>query len=62
VGTEALSMFVQYGMEELELHKISLEVYSFNPRAERVYQKIGFKLEGVKREDFIYNQEYIVLK
>lgn len=61
-GTEALSMFIQYGMEELGLHKISLEVYSFNPRAERVYQKVGFKLEGIKREDFLYNQEYIDTK
>jgi RimJ/RimL family protein N-acetyltransferase len=62
VGTEALSMFIQYGIEELELHKISLEVYSFNPRAERVYQKVGFKLEGIKREEFIYNQEYFDTK
>lgn len=62
VGTEAISMFIQYGMEELELHKISLEVFSFNPRAERAYQKVGFKLEGIKREDFIYNQEYIDTK
>lgn len=62
VGTEAVSMFIQYGMEELELHKISLEVYSFNPRAERVYQKAGFKLEGIKREEFLYNQEYFDTK
>ncbi len=62
VGTEAISMFIQYGMEELELHKISLEVFSFNSRAERVYQKVGFKLEGIKREDFLYNQEYIDTK
>lgn len=62
VGTEAISMFIQYGMEELELHKISLEVYSFNPRAERVYQKVGFKLEGIKREEFLYNQEYFDIK
>lgn len=62
VGTEAVSMFIQYGMEKLELHKISLEVYSFNPRAERVYQKVGFNLEGIKREEFIYNHEYIDTK
>ncbi len=62
MGTEALNMFIQYGMEELELHKISLEVFSFNPRAERVYQKAGFKLEGIKREAFMYNQEYIDAK
>lgn len=57
-GTEAISMFIKYGMTELKVHKIGLEVYSFNPRAERVYQKAGFVLEGVKREDFSYNGEY----
>jgi len=36
-----------------------LSVFSFNPRAERVYQKVGFKLEGIERESFLYNQEYI---
>ena len=62
VGTEAVSLFIQYGMEELDLHKISLEVYSFNPRAERVYQKAGFELEGIMREEFLYNQEYFDTK
>lgn len=59
LGTEAVSLFIKYGMTELGIHKIHLEVYSFNPRAERVYQKAGFVLEGVKREDFCYNGEYI---
>lgn len=62
MGTEAVSIFIKYGMEELQLHRISLEVYSFNPRAERVYQKVGFKLEGIKREEFLYNEEYIDTK
>ncbi len=62
LGTEATSLFVKYGMEELGLHRIGLEVFSFNPRAERVYQKAGFIFEGVKREDFMYNQKYIDTK
>ncbi len=62
IGTEAISLFIRYGMEKLVFHKISLEVYSFNPRAERVYQKNGFLLEGIKREEFLYNQEYIDVK
>lgn len=61
-GSEAVNLFIQYGMDQLNLHKISLEVYSFNPRAEKVYQKAGFILEGIKREDFIYNDEYIDTK
>ncbi|MDF2868657.1 MAG: GCN5-related N-acetyltransferase [Anaerocolumna sp.] len=52
IGSEAASLFIHYGMTVLKVHKIGLEVYSFNPRAERVYQKAGFVMEGVKREDF----------
>ena len=59
LGTEAIQLFIRYGFEHLNLHKISLEVFSFNPRAERVYTKIGFIIEGVKREDFKYNEVYI---
>lgn len=59
LGTEAIQLFIRYGFEHLNLHKIGLEVFSFNPRAERVYTKVGFKLEGIKREDFRYNDEYI---
>lgn len=62
LGTEAVSLFIKYGMTVLGIHKIELEVYSFNPRAERVYQKAGFLLEGIKRESFRYNGEYIDTK
>lgn len=61
-GSEAIQMFIRYGFEQLYLHKISLEVFSFNPRAEHVYTKVGFKLEGIKREDFKYNDNYIDTK
>ncbi|WP_336246951.1 GNAT family N-acetyltransferase [Streptomyces cupreus] len=33
LGTEATRSIVGYGIEELVLHRISLEVYAFNPRA-----------------------------
>ncbi|MGM9593870.1 MAG: GNAT family N-acetyltransferase [Candidatus Onthomonas sp.] len=34
----------------LELHRLELDVFSTNPRAERVYRKAGFRREGVRRE------------
>lgn len=37
LGTGATRLIVGYGFERLGLHRISLEVYSFNPRARRVY-------------------------
>jgi len=62
LGTESIALFLRYGFEVLGLHKVELDVYSFNPRAEKVYRKNGFVLEGVKREDFQYNGTYIDTK
>jgi RimJ/RimL family protein N-acetyltransferase len=59
LGTEALRLIVGYGFEEIGLHRISLEVYAFNPRARHVYEKAGFVAEGVLRESLHYNSEWI---
>lgn len=50
-GTEALMHMLRYGFEVLRLHRIHLGVYSFNPRAIHVYEKIGFHREGVLRDE-----------
>ena len=57
-GTEAMRMMVDYGFRELKLHRISLGVFAFNPRAIRVYEKVGFKREGVLRDILFYDGEY----
>jgi RimJ/RimL family protein N-acetyltransferase len=59
LGTEATRLIVGYGFEQLGLHRISLEVYAFNPRARRAYEKVGFRAEGVLRESLRYNGEWI---
>jgi RimJ/RimL family protein N-acetyltransferase len=59
LGTEATRLIVGYGFERLGMHRISLEVYSFNPRARRVYEKAGFRAEGVLRESLRYGGEWI---
>lgn len=50
LGTEATAMVVRYAFEQQGLHRISLEVYDFNPRARHVYEKVGFRLEGTMRD------------
>jgi RimJ/RimL family protein N-acetyltransferase len=57
-GTEAMRLMVDYGFRELKLHRIELGVYAFNPRAIRVYEKVGFKREGVLRDILFYDREY----
>ena len=59
LGTEATWLIVGYGFEFLRLHRVSLEVYAFNPRARRAYQKVGFRPEGVLRDSLRYNDEWI---
>ncbi|MEU8753793.1 GNAT family N-acetyltransferase [Streptomyces chartreusis] len=50
IGTEATRLIVGHGFGQLGLHRIQLEAYGHNPRALRVYEKVGFVVEGVRRE------------
>ncbi|GLY68829.1 aminoglycoside N(6')-acetyltransferase [Amycolatopsis taiwanensis] len=49
-GTEATRLAVDYAFDVAGLHRVHLEVYDFNPRAQRVYEKCGFVREGLHRE------------
>ena len=49
-GSEAMRLMLRYGFTELNLHRVSLTVYEYNPRGIRSYEKCGFKHEGRIRE------------
>jgi len=49
-GTEALVLLLDYGFKALNLHNVMLKVYSFNERAIKSYEKVGFKIIGRRRE------------
>ncbi|WP_238650644.1 GNAT family N-acetyltransferase [Paenibacillus piscarius] len=57
-GREALLLLLDYGFGILNLHRIELEVYSYNVRAAHVYESIGFVHEGIRRQTLYYNHEY----
>lgn len=59
LGSEAVKMFIDYAFEHLPLHRIDLEVYAFNPRAQRVYEKAGFAVEGRRREALEYDGQRV---
>jgi RimJ/RimL family protein N-acetyltransferase len=48
-GTDAMKLILRYAFLELNLHRVSLDVFDYNPRAIRSYEKAGFKLEGRMR-------------
>lgn len=59
LGSEATRLIVDYAFMHLPLHRIELEVYSFNPRAQRVYEKAGFVIEGRRRDALLFDGERI---
>lgn len=50
LGTEALELALDYGFNELNLHRIQLTVLGYNKRAIGLYEKLGFIKEGTYRE------------
>lgn len=57
-GSDASKILLDYGFKKLKLHRIELDVYEYNPRAIKVYKRLGFRLEGVKRELTFYKGKY----
>lgn len=51
IGTEAVRLVVDYGLQVLGLSQITLDVWSENQRAIRVYEKVGFSQTSTIYED-----------
>jgi RimJ/RimL family protein N-acetyltransferase len=49
-GADAMNIIVRFAFLELNLNRISLDVFQYNNRGIRSYEKVGFKLEGRERE------------
>lgn len=54
-GTDAVRVIARYGFRAMGLHRIGLELLAFNTRARRSYEKVGFQVEGVRRESVFIN-------
>lgn len=60
VGTEAMRLLIDYGINKLHLYRIQLQVIEYNTTAIKLYEKFGFVYEGtmkgfVKREGKRYD-------
>lgn len=49
-GTDAMKVILCYAFTELNLHRVTLGVFEYNPRAIRTYEKAGFRHEGRMRK------------
>lgn len=50
-GTEASALLLDYAFGVLGYHKINLDLFEYNARALAMYEKLGFVVEGRRREN-----------
>jgi len=59
LGEEATRVLCRFGFDEVNLHKIRLDVHAGNAGAVRTYERVGFRKEGVLREEAFRRGGYI---
>jgi len=58
VGMEATQMILEYAFHRLGLHRIGLGVFAEHKAAIHVYEKCGFRQEGVFRQDLFHEGRF----
>ena len=48
-GSAMLRALLSFAFDQLRLERVWLDVFDFNPGARRVYERVGFQLEGTLR-------------
>jgi RimJ/RimL family protein N-acetyltransferase len=58
IGKIMLGCILDYVFQELMAHRLWLDVFETNTRAQHVYERIGFRREGILREAIFRDGEY----
>ena len=59
-GAGALKKLLKFAFEEVKLHRLSLPngVFEFNKGAIALYKKCGFRVEGVRRQEYFHDGQW----
>lgn len=57
-GQESINLILDFAFKILNLNRVELETFDFNKRAQRCYQKVGFKEVGRKRKARFIDGKY----
>jgi len=57
-GKEAGHLLLSHAFEHLGFHRVSVGVVGFNKNAIRFWKSLGFKKEGVKRDEYFCDNKY----
>lgn len=55
LGSEAVRLVVDHAFATTDLHRISLDVQADNVRARRAYAGAGFQVEGLLRDEHVFD-------
>ena len=58
-ATQAVCLIAEHAFSRLNLRKLYTAMIKGNEVSKRVFEKVGFKVEGVSREHFYLNGEYL---
>lgn len=58
IGRKSTCLLCKYGFDVLKLHKIYLVTNKSNLAAQKVYESVGFKLEGILRDELVEGESY----
>ena len=59
VADHAARLFQRHLIFDLGYHRLQLEIYGFNDRAQRHAERTGFVREGVRRKAYWRNDEWV---
>jgi RimJ/RimL family protein N-acetyltransferase len=59
VSDDAARQFQRHLLDDLDFHRLQLEIYGFNERAIRHAERAGFTREGVRRMAYWRNDEWV---
>lgn len=58
-ASEAISSLCDYLFYILDMHKICAEYYGINKASEKLFSKLGFKIEGIFKDHFLVDGKFI---
>jgi RimJ/RimL family protein N-acetyltransferase len=59
VADDAARQFQRHLFDDLGFHRLQMEIYGFNERAMAHAERAGFKREGVRRDAYWRNEEWV---
>lgn len=57
-GAEAIKLILDFAFNFQNMHNVDLEVFSYNKRAIKCYEKVGFKICGTRHEASYMDGKY----